>query len=173
MTICLKIELNQISIMETKIFGNVEYITGVKIPSKLFRKTKKIYLKVDKQGITFLGKTLAWDNIKNVELKFFNANPYIQIDNSGTLHNFFFESKFYYRKKVPWFGASKFLTQEFVKLLEEKELFTSKKLEELVDQNTESLLMHKIWNNFFWVFPPFLIIISIIMIILGLNATSS
>ena len=159
--------------MEEKIFSNVEYIHGYDIPSSAFlRKTKKIFLRTNDVGITFLGKTYKWSEIRNVQLKFFNANPYLQLDIEGnTIHSFFFESKFYYRKKIPWFGASQFLTTEFVKILEEKELFSVNDLENRLQDNTQTPFIHKVWNYFFWIFPIVLILITIYILYLGFTGT--
>ena len=155
--------------MEEKIFPNVEYKHGADIPSKpFFRNTQKVFLKTSDEGLTFLGKTYSWSDINHVELKFFNSNPYIQLDISGnTVHSLFFESKFYYRKKDPWFGGSKFFTTEFVKLLEEKGLYSLNDLKNELESNSYIPSIHKLWNAFFWIFPPVLLFITIYILYLG------
>ncbi|MFV2016901.1 MAG: hypothetical protein ACC656_15830 [Candidatus Heimdallarchaeota archaeon] len=159
--------------MQEKIFPNVEYMKELDIPSKpFFRKTQKFYMKTNEEGNKFLGKTYLWTEIKSVSIQFFNNNPYIQLNISGnTKHSFFFESNFFYRKKAPWFGGSEFMTKEFVNLLEEKGLFTLKQLEKQLEGNSEISQIHKIWNTFFWVFPPILLLISLVILYLGITAT--
>lgn len=157
--------------MEEKIFPNVEYLQGSDIPSKaFFRNTSKIAIKASDVGLTMLGITYPWDKITSVKLNFFNGNPYLQLDISGnTKHNLFFETKFYYRKIAPWFGGSSFLTTEFVKILETHNLYTVSAMTREIEKNIDNKLIHTIWNNFFWILPPSLLVITIIILFKGLN----
>ena len=155
--------------MDPIIIPNVEFSTEDIASKAFFRNTKKISLKVSKAGITFTGINVQWDEITVVSLKYFNCNPYFQLDTkSGAKYSLFFENKFYYRKKSPWFGASEFITKEFVKTLEEKNLFTIAKLEANISENTQSTFLHTFWNNFVLVFPVLLILISVSILLIGL-----
>ena len=155
--------------MDPFIIPNVEFAT-TDIPPKYFlRGTKKLSLKITETGIILTGQDIKWDEINKVSVKFFNNNPYIQLQTtSNSIYSFFFENKFYYRKKSPWFGASEFITKEFVKTLEEKNLFTIAKLEANISENTQSTFLHTFWNNFVLVFPVLLILISVSILLIGL-----
>ena len=106
--------------------------------------------------------------IRNVFVKFFNSNPYIQLEvNSGEILSFFFENKFYYRRKSPWFGASEFITKEFVRTLEEKNIFTIAKLDAELSDFKSTSFVHYLWNNFTFIFPVFLLLLSTVILIIG------
>ena len=154
--------------MDPVIITNVEF-SHHDIPSKaFFRKTQKISIKLADEGIIITGNIIKWSEIGNVSVKFFNRNPYIYLETaSGNNYSLFFENKFYYRKKAPWFGASKFITTEFVRILEEKGLFSVAKLEAIVSENTAVPTIHKIWNTLFYVIPIVLVLISIVVIYTG------
>ena len=154
--------------VETVIIPNVEFSTQ-DIPSKAFlRKTKKISLKVSDEGFTFTGVSIHWDEIKDVRVKFFNSNPYIQLmTSSDTVYSLFFENKFYYRRRAPWFGASEYITTEFVKILEEKNLFTVDKLISNVQTNRQGKLIHSVWNSLFLLIPVVLIFTSVFILYAG------
>ena len=155
--------------MDPFIIPNVEFATS-DIPSKYFlRGTKKLALKVTESGITLTGQDIKWNEINNVSVKFFNNNPYIQLQtNNNAKYSFFFENKFYSRKKSPWFGASEFITKEFVKTLEERNLFTLAKLEANISENNQSTFLHTFWYNFALVFPILLILLSTTILLIGL-----
>jgi hypothetical protein len=156
--------------MDSFIIPNVEFSIG-DIPSKVFfRKSKRIFLKVSDSGITFSGKSLNWEDFKKVSIKFFNGNPYIQFEVAEQTYSFYFENKFYFRKKAPWFGASEFKTKEFVKVLEEKNLLTVDKLYSNVESNNQSPFIHTLWNSMFFIIPPVLFIASIAFLYAGLIA---
>ena len=159
--------------MDSFIIPNVKYSPS-DIPSKaFFRGTQKLSIKVDDEGLTFNGKSVNWSDITGVKVKFFNCNPYLQLaSSSGESFNFFFENKFYYRKKAPWYGASEFITTSFVKALEEKNLFTVDKLKANVGENITTPTMHKLWNLSFFVVPVILIIVSVIVLYVGLVQNS-
>ena len=161
---------NSISPSFPIIFPNVEYYPE-DIPNRaFFRNTSKIFLKVTEEELVFTGKTIPWSEIKSASVKSFNANPYIQIiKKDGSKESFFFESKFYYRKKAPWFGASKFLTESFVKILDSKSLLSMAEFEDEI-KNKSTTIVHRIWNSIFWVLPPLLLIASYLIIIAGLEA---
>lgn len=154
--------------MESFIIPSVE-ISDQDIPSRpFFRGTKKISLKIIETGIVITGNTIEWSEILDVSIKFFNSNPYIQLNTkSGSVYSFFFENKFYYRRNAPWFGASEFITREFVKKLEEKNLYSIAKLEAQIYENKSTPRIHYIWNNFTYVFPVVLLVISTIILLLG------
>ena len=152
------------------IIPSVEFSTK-DIPSKmLFRNTKKISLKVNDTGITFIGLTVHWDEITSINVKFFNSNPYIQIRTKvDSIYSFYFENKFYYRHKKPWYGASEFITKEFVKILEEKNLFSVEKLESNLYSNTGSgARVHSLWNSIFVILPILMLVLAIIILLGGL-----
>ena len=154
--------------MDPIIIPNVEFSTEDIASKAFFRNTKKISLKVSKAGITFTGINVQWDEITVVSLKYFNCNPYFQLDTkSGAKYSLFFENKFYYRKKAPWFGASEFISKEFVKILQEKNLFSLKTLEDQVSENSHTPLIHQVWNTLFLVFPVLLVVLSVIILYSG------
>ena len=151
------------------IIPNVEFSID-EIPSKaFFRNTQKISLKISEMGITMKGSSIAWNDIHSVDLKFFNSNPYIQLTTSESKFSFFFENKFYYRRKAPWFGASEFITREFVKILEEKNLYSIQKLDSnLLSNESHGAFIHSFWNFFFIVFPVLLLVLAIVILLGGL-----
>ena len=154
--------------MDPIIIPNVEFSTEDIASRPFLRNTKKISLKISDTGITFTGITVDWNDISKVSINYFNSNPYFQLNlQSGNKYSFFFENKFYYRKKAPWYGASEFVTKEFVKILEEKNLFSMTKLENQVSENTHPPFIHMIWNSFFFIFPIILVLLSIAILLTG------
>lgn len=154
--------------MDPVIITNVEFSHN-DIPSKaFFRKTQKISIKVADEGISITGNIIKWSEISNVSVKFFNSNPYITLESSsGDNYSLFFENKFYYRKRAPWFGASQFITIEFVKLLEEKNLFSVAKLEAVIAENTATPTIHTVWNTLYYALPIAFVAISLVVIYTG------
>lgn len=154
--------------MDPVIITNVEF-SHKEIPSKaFFRNTQKISIKVADEGIIITGNITKWSEITNVSVKFFNSNPYIHLESSsGENYSLYFENKFYYRKRAPWFGASQFITTEFVKLLEEKNLFTVAQLEAAISENTVTPSMHAVWNALYYAVPVAFVAISLVVIITG------
>lgn len=165
------------------IIPNVEVCIG-DIPARyFFRNTKKLSLEITKAGIVCNGYAIQWDSIKDVELKYFNGNPYLQFKTDSkiqldktvnsatygrqTVVSMFFENKFYYRKFAPWFGASEYITTEFVKTLEEHNLFSVEKLRSRISENMDDFFGHSLWNISFLALPLLLILFSLIILVVG------
>lgn len=159
--------------MEAKIIPNVEYSPKA-LQNGLKRSTHRIALKTDRNGITWNGDLLKWQEITDVQIKNFNGNPYVQLSTSmqsRPLVSFFFPSKWYKRHFKPWFGASPFLTLEFLKILDEQtQKDSQEKLEQIILENNANPSIQRIWNLFFWVFPLSLAIVSIYILIFGITA---
>ncbi|MHA2363090.1 MAG: hypothetical protein ACXAC7_03975 [Candidatus Hodarchaeales archaeon] len=160
--------------MDPKIITNVEFKLN-DIPNGIFRGTHRISMQVNDEGLIWNGELLTWGEIKSVEIKTFNGNPYLKLQTSTPtkpIVSFYFLSKWWKRHKNPWFGASSFLTLEFLKILEEKtNICTYDECEQIILQNTsKNPFIQKIWNTLFWIIPPSLAIFSVFILYLGYNA---
>ena len=159
--------------MDPKIIPHVEYSPS-DLPDGFSRPTNRVSLRIEDEGLTWNGELLKWQEIQEVQIKFCNGNPYVQMKNSSTSRpnvSFFFPSKWYKRHIKPWFGASSNITLEFLDIIiENTEVITREPLEKEILENNANPVIQRLWNIFFFIFPLFLIVFSIIIIIAGITA---